>query len=68
MPDGNIDMVINKLKDKNREYLEKTRQYDELYEEYSKSLQVRSQMGFEALHGKLSMYVWFVVTHHVNSY
>ncbi|XP_071799761.1 phosphatidylinositol 3-kinase regulatory subunit alpha-like isoform X2 [Asterias amurensis] len=39
MPDGNIDMVINKLKDKNREYLEKTRQYDELYEEYSKSLQ-----------------------------
>ncbi|XP_022087779.1 phosphatidylinositol 3-kinase regulatory subunit alpha-like isoform X2 [Acanthaster planci] len=39
MPESNIDIVINKLKDKNKEYLEKTRQYDELYEEYSKSLQ-----------------------------
>ncbi|XP_038048605.1 phosphatidylinositol 3-kinase regulatory subunit alpha-like isoform X2 [Patiria miniata] len=39
MPESNIDIVINKLKDKNKEYLEKTKQYDELYEEYSKSLQ-----------------------------
>ena len=38
--DENIEAVIAKLKEKNKEYLEKTKTYDELYEKYSKSLQV----------------------------
>ncbi len=40
MIDENIEAVITKLKEKNKEYLDKTKKYDDLYEKYSKSLQV----------------------------
>ncbi|XP_071496851.1 phosphatidylinositol 3-kinase regulatory subunit alpha-like [Diadema antillarum] len=39
MQDSDIGMVIQKLKGKNKEYLEKTRQYDELYDQYNKLAQ-----------------------------
>ncbi|XP_072022197.1 phosphatidylinositol 3-kinase regulatory subunit alpha-like [Amphiura filiformis] len=39
MVDEKIEVVIIKLKEKNKEYLDKTKTYDELYEKYSKSLQ-----------------------------
>ena len=41
MQDNDVDMVYLQLKEKNKEYLDKTRQYDELYEQYNKLAQVR---------------------------
>ena len=46
MDDEGIEIVINKLKEKNKEYLEKTKKYDEEYEKYSKSLQVCMKVGW----------------------
>ncbi|XP_063962656.1 phosphatidylinositol 3-kinase regulatory subunit alpha-like [Lytechinus pictus] len=39
MQDNDIGIVIQQLKDKNKEYQDKTKQYDELYEQYNKLAQ-----------------------------